>query len=515
MGCNHSKKQKGDTTFNADSTRREALTTVHEEGISVYEDYEIISNLGVGSLGSVDLAVRKNSNHSNGGVRQKYALKSIITSRLSDDFKLELINEIKLLSILDHPHIVRLYDVYQIRGNHFLVMQCCNGGDLWSRTPYTEAEAIKIVESICSAVSYMHARQIMHRDLKFENVVFETKDENSPVRVIDFGLSKKYTNARRFMHDTCGTLYTMSPQVLRGAYTSHADNWAIGVIAYTLLSNKKPFYGRDKNALVSKILEGSYSFSGKGWKNVSHKAKLFVRQLLVVEPNERMTASEALNHEWLNSKVASMGRISTDEYKSILAENMEEYGKACELKKVALTLLAHKANSEKLLHLHNAFKKYDTGHDGVIRKSEFVEMMKQFNYANDDEIDSMFSSMDVFNDGYIQYVEFIAATLEARGSIEEYALREAFDHLDSDKSGFITKEDLRQILGKDYSDAKAEQMVKDADLNNDGKISFQEFIHQFRSQTNSAVGMFELAENTTLTTTKDIVEKVESERPNS
>ena len=67
------------------------------------------------------------------------------------------------------------------------------------------------------------------------------------MRVIDFGLSKKYTNARRFMHDTCGTLYTMSPQVLRGAYTSHADNWAIGVIAYTLLSNKKPFYGRGKS----------------------------------------------------------------------------------------------------------------------------------------------------------------------------------------------------------------------------------------------------------------------------
>ena len=108
----------------------------------MYEDYEIISNLGVGSLGSVDLAVRKNSNHSNGGVRQKYALKSIITSRLSDDFKLELINEIKLLSILDHPHIVRLYDVYQIRGNHFLVMQCCNGGDLWSRTPVSPFDHI-------------------------------------------------------------------------------------------------------------------------------------------------------------------------------------------------------------------------------------------------------------------------------------------------------------------------------------------------------------------------------------
>ena len=187
-------------------------------------------------------------------------------------------------------------------------------------------------------------------------------------------------------------------------------------------------------------MSADYDFSGKGWENISKDAKDFVSKLLVVESYNRMTASNACKHKWLNNaEEKHADAIPIDEYMDILKENMEAYAGACELKKLALTIVAHKSTSEELLELHNAFKKFDIAHDGVIRKFEFVEMMKKFDYG-DDEIDSMFTSMDVFNDGYIQYVEFIAATLETCGKLEENRLREAFCRLDVDGSGYITKE---------------------------------------------------------------------------
>lgn len=87
--------------------------------------------------------------------------------------------------------------------------QCCKGGDLWSMVPYSEAEAARIISSICSAISYMHSRHITHRDLKFENIIFEKRGQGAVVKLIDFGLGRKYAADARFMFDICGTLYTM------------------------------------------------------------------------------------------------------------------------------------------------------------------------------------------------------------------------------------------------------------------------------------------------------------------
>lgn len=103
---------------------------------------------------------------------------------------------------------MRLYSVYESPDNIYLVMQCCVGGDLYSMVPYTEAEAARITASICSAISYMHSRHITHRDLKFENVIFEKKGKGAVVKVIDFGLGRQYAANARYMFDICGE-YTL------------------------------------------------------------------------------------------------------------------------------------------------------------------------------------------------------------------------------------------------------------------------------------------------------------------
>ena len=325
--------------------------------------------------------------------------------------------------------------------------------------------------------------------------MFEKRGQGAIVKIIDFGFGKRYAQDARFLFDICGTLYTMSPQQLRGTYTSATDNWAIGVVAFIMLSNRKPFYHKVKEVTIRKIMTCDYNFYGKGWENVSSDAKDFVSKLLVADPFQRITATQACTHKWLanaekmsndsnsNIKSEQPSSMPLEEYMDILKENMQAYAGACEFKKLALTIVAHKSNSDELLQLHEAFQQFDTGNDGVIRKSEFVSMMKRFNY-DDDEIESMFTSMDsVFENGYIPYVTFIAASLEACGKLEENRLREAFARLDTDNSGFITKDNLRHVLGSNYyTEEKAMEIIRQVDSTNSGAISYRDFINQFKTQ---------------------------------
>ena len=127
----------------------------------------------------------------------------------------------------------------------YLVLELCSGGDLYTRDPYTEDQAARIVNSIMSAVAFMHDHGIMHRDLKYENVMFANSSPKAEVKIIDFGLSKRH-NPDDVLKEGVGTVYTMSPQVLEGNYTNKADVWAVGVLAYMLLSSQMPFYGNEK-----------------------------------------------------------------------------------------------------------------------------------------------------------------------------------------------------------------------------------------------------------------------------
>jgi calcium-dependent protein kinase len=149
--------------------------------------------------------------------------------------------------IQDHPHIVKPLETYRLHRNRIaaIVMEQCNGGDLYTRQPCSQHDAATILEQILSAVAYLHDRNIVHRDLKHENIMFVSKD-HIDVKLIDFGLAKRYLLKGDRHYEKCGTIYTMSPEAIQGNYSgSSTDLWSIGVIAYMLLSNEKPFWGKD------------------------------------------------------------------------------------------------------------------------------------------------------------------------------------------------------------------------------------------------------------------------------
>jgi len=515
--CNGSSEKEKRSSMESDSgtTRGNLIFNTTDRDVADY--YVVTKILGEGSMGSV-ACVRKKTGAIGGsaytvkkkgffglghvirkaevpdsvlGKEKFYALKSIILSRVSDDFLEELRNEIKILQSLDHPNIVKAYEVYENSVNIYLVLEHCSGGDLYSRIPYSEKQSAKIVGKLLSALSHMHQHHVCHRDIKFENIMFESDDPNAEIKLIDFGLSKAFSPQRKFMSEGVGTIYTMAPGVLRGVYTSQADLWSTGVVAFMLLSNTKPFYGKKRRHVVQKILRGEFKFYSKRWNTLSAESKDFVSALIKLDAKERLTADQALQHSWLSNQFPLSDRVPTLETMDSIHASIEAFGEVSAFKKMALMVIAHQSTTEEIKELRKAFDAFDTGNDGTISFVEFKTAMQNSNSNyTDQDIEKLFRSVDTGNDNKIYYVEFLSASLAARGRITEERLADAFDRIDSDDTGFITRDNLRKILGKDCTEEKLDKFFDDGDLNGDGKISFGEFMELFREDHSNDVMAF-------------------------
>ena len=261
--------------------------------------YELDNNvIGKGAFGKVKKATLK----SNGEQR---AVKIIDKLQLNDEERIRMKYEIDILKNLNHPNILRLYEVYESKSNIFLVTELCDGCELFeeisSRKQFAEKEAAHVTKQILQAIAYCHGRNIAHRDLKPENLLIDINQKGS-IKVIDFGTSHHYGQEDHQMHAMYGTPYYIAPEVLSGNYTEKCDMWSIGVILYIMLCGSPPFNGSD-DQIVQKVKRGTWQFKGQIWSNVSEEAKDFVSKLMNKNVNERLTAVEALSHDWIQQQV--------------------------------------------------------------------------------------------------------------------------------------------------------------------------------------------------------------------
>jgi serine/threonine protein kinase len=182
----------------------------------------------------------------------------------------------------------------------------------------------------------------------------------------------------------------MSPEVLRGEYTSKVDVWSVGVLAFMLLSSSMPFYGSTRKHVIQRILKGHYSFKSRMWKYVSDDAKMFVKKCLTFDPKERPTADEALHLPWLQNDV-DMVAPELDSMDLVQA-SMQSFSTYGTLKKLALMVIAHKSTSDEIGFLRRVFDKYDTTNDGVIAFTEFRDALHDYDYS-EEELTSMFEGI--------------------------------------------------------------------------------------------------------------------------
>ncbi|KAM9799144.1 caM kinase-like vesicle-associated protein isoform X2 [Syngnathus typhle] len=224
-------------------------------------------------------------------------------------------NEILILKMVKHPNILQLVDVFETKKEYYIFLELATGREVFDwildQGYYSERDTSNVVRQVLEAVAYLHSLQIVHRNLKLENLVYYNRLKHSKIVISDFHLAKLENG---LIKDPCGTPEYLAPEVVgRQRYGRPVDCWATGVIMYILLSGNPPFYdesdeddyeNHDKN-LFRKILAGDYEFDSPYWDEISDSAKSLVSRLMEVDQEQRLTAQEAINHEWISGGAAS------------------------------------------------------------------------------------------------------------------------------------------------------------------------------------------------------------------
>jgi len=277
----------------------------------VAEYYEIQDIIGEGATSTVYRGERI----SDGGV---HALKVISTSGLGRDQQRLLRAETKIMKQVDHPHLVKLHEIFETKDNVVLAMELLEGKELFDaicdRGAYTEQDAAKVICQVTQAVQYLNSLGVAHRDLKPENIVYANNNPDSIVKITDLGLAKLYGDPGDYsdlMMTPCGTPGYVAPEVLaQQGYGFECDMWSIGVIMYVLLCGYLPFY-EDPPLLYESIRNARFDMPADDWDAVSNEAKDLVTRLLVLDIGERLAPSELLDHAWIieDTKDNALGNI--------------------------------------------------------------------------------------------------------------------------------------------------------------------------------------------------------------
>ncbi|KAM3571015.1 hypothetical protein VYU27_006930 [Nannochloropsis oceanica] len=423
--------------------------------------------------------VRKAKNRETG---EAFAIKTIRKAKVSRLDSLR--REIDILTTVDHPHIIKLVDVYEDDKYLHLVTELCTGGEMFDRIiaktksaegHYSEKDAAGIMRKILDAIDYCHTvHNICHRDLKPENFLFKTTEETAELKIIDFGLSR-FEDDQKYMTTRVGTPYYIAPEVLNRMYDKSCDLWSIGVIMYILLCGYPPFYGDTDADIFASVRRAQFSFPSPEWDEISPGAKDLIRKLLSKDPRKRPTAAAALNHEWF--LVLEEGGKNGEKKARALTEHvrnsLRRFIGMNKLKRVALTIIAEQLAESDVSHLQEAFKLLDKDKNGVITVAELQQAAEQEGMANVQElVERLMLGVDVDESASIDYHEFLAATMERSVYVKEEHIKRAFMHFDLNGDGKITVQDLVEALG---SEENASEVLGDVDRNGDGVITLDEF----------------------------------------
>lgn len=283
-------------------------------------DWSFIDTIGQGSMGKVKLAenmktnevvavkvvnralkvflIKQKSLSQPRTKRELYEREKKLQKEVSRDQR--TIREAALGQIMNHPNICKLHDLYILSNHYYLMFEYISGGQLLDYIIQNgllkEQKAQEFSRTIASVLNYLHQNNIVHRDLKIENIMI---DKNGELKVIDFGLSNFYS-PRSLLKTYCGSLYFAAPELLKATpyIGPEIDIWSFGVVIYVLVCGKVPFDDENSNLLHEKIKRGKVTYPDF----ISSEAKSLLKKMLIVDPIERASLKEVMSHKWLTKQ---------------------------------------------------------------------------------------------------------------------------------------------------------------------------------------------------------------------
>ncbi|XP_033172169.1 ribosomal protein S6 kinase 2 beta [Drosophila mauritiana] len=283
-----------------------------------HAEYNLLQELGRGTFSVCRLCEHRTSKkHYAVKVIEKAAVAAASTSTSADCWE-----EVEImLRYGNHPNIVTLYSVYEDAGSAYLVMELLKGGELLDRIlavgQMCESEAGAVLRTIASAVAYLHEHGVVHRDLKPSNMIYASMRQTpETLKLCDLGFAKQLRADNGLLMTPCYTANFVAPEVLkRQGYDLACDIWSLGVLLYIMLSGRTPFASTPNDSpdvILKRIGSGQIDFTSSRWALISVPAKELLRQMLHIVPENRPTAAQILEHDWLREQFA--GGVQLTEY---------------------------------------------------------------------------------------------------------------------------------------------------------------------------------------------------------
>jgi calcium-dependent protein kinase len=451
-------------------------------------NYDVREKIGEGGFGLICRAVSTAGSKSTQGVER--ALKYVRKGAVDEVDALR--NEIEIQCNLDHPHVARLYEYFESQDYFCLAMQLCTGGDLFDRIEqheghFSNVEAAEVLRQMASGLNYCHSHGIIHRDVKPENFLYVSKDPLADLKIIDFGISRKYVkDGKSRGGPSDGTLWYMSPEMFNGVVDKKVDVWATGVVLFILLFGYPPFEqsmrGREQ------ILRGQMGVEEEDWKHADPDAKELLEGMLCVDLEKRLTMAEVCGHPFVLKHEASSPLMKDaegmdkDAYAQVIARKTDfkgkvnRFGKMNQFSRAALHMVASVAQEEDKQEAARLWELLDESHDGDVHLKDLESLLPSLPAA----FTELFQVPDAEGDAvvHLTYTQFEAILLDDAVLQSKANCRAAFDLFATSHGAgtdlTIDAHSLALALGGVLDEAVCEFMIQDAG-GRSGQINFDQF----------------------------------------
>ncbi|OMJ87090.1 hypothetical protein SteCoe_11238 [Stentor coeruleus] len=451
-----------------------------------YDNYKELMKIGSGAFAEVVLCEYLPTN-------TQRAVKKVHKSGLSTQQRDPIckLKEIQILKTLDHPNILKCYEIFEDENKYYVATEYCSGGDLFAEIlklkKFTESKAAEIMFQLLSALTYCHEKKVIHRDLKPENILLLGEKDNFTIKVADFGSSCILDKEHR-LNGCFGSAYYIAPEVLSNNYNEKCDIWSLGIIMYILLTGRPPYSGKDTETILQQVKECPLIITPFKVLGLSSESVNLLQMLLRVSPESRISAREAVSHPWI-----AKYRNSSDENSiEIILQNLRIFNCESKLKEAVHIFLASQViSNQEINSIRQHFQLLDKDGDGKITSEELMAEYKKAMSVDEAKIvvEDILLKLDQDQDGNIDYTEFLISCYDQQRVLSQEYLEIAFKMFDTDGSGTITVDEIRQTLenGQFAEEEAWEMVLQEADSNGDGCIDLKEFIALMHNMQNIPV----------------------------